>query len=449
MTKQNLFECDKIERSKDEITPRAGLMLFDAFMKAIKVEDIINRHMPAPDSNRGFEAWVYIRALSLMLYGGGRHISDLRELREDRALQKVLNLNWIPSDSATGDWLLRMGIGEGVKGMEDAHRDICIKMLKMDDNKEYTMWADPTIIDLGDKDYAEMTYTGQKGDRPILVGLKELPIFVYHKYRRGNAIGGVMEAIERGFEIVEAAGKKIKHVALDSEFYSSDVINFLRLKGATFTIVADKDVAVKEAIKRIPESEWRAYYDKEGIKTDKEIAVTVHIMNKTEAISLVVMRWKKVQLNLFEPDAYYYHAIATNMEGDVKEAIQIDRGVDFDWCRVVWKYNERAEMENYLKELKIGLGMEQMPSGEFEANAIYFSIGVLTYNLMVVQKYFVIKEGMENSTIGTIRWRIVQAVGWIARHGNIVKFKIATTIEKVNHYIRMVKRMEAIAALPN
>lgn len=51
-------------------------------------------------------------------------------------------------------------------------------MLKLDNNEQYTLWADPTIIELGDKDYAEMIYTGQEGDRPMLAGLKELPIFV-------------------------------------------------------------------------------------------------------------------------------------------------------------------------------------------------------------------------------------------------------------------------------
>lgn len=56
--------------------------------------------------------------------------------------------------------------------------------------------------------------------------------------------------------------------------------------------------------------------------------------------------------------------------------------------------NERAQMGNCIKELKSGVGMEHMPCGEFEANAMYFSIGVLTYNLMVAQKYFAIQEGM-------------------------------------------------------
>lgn len=449
MIKQNLLECNKIERSEEEVTARAGLIMFDGFMKAMKIGEVINKHMPVPGSNRGLKAWQYIRPLSLMQYGGGRHIADLRELREDKTLQKATGLKSIPSDSAVGDWLLRMGKGNGVEGMEKVHREASIKILKMDNKEEYTLWADPTIIDLGDKGYAEMLYTGQKGDRPILAGLKELPIFVYHKYRKGNAMGGTKEALKSGFETVEAAGKKIKHTALDSEFYNAEVINFLQSKdNVTFTIVADKDAAVKEAIKAIPEGQWRPYHDIQGIKTDREIAVTVHAMDETEAFTLVVLRWKKDQLNLFEPDGYFYHAIATNMEADGEAVIKIHKESVPDACRAIWQYNERAQMENYIKELKIGVGMEQMPCGEFEANAMYFSIGVLTYNLIIAQKHFVIQEGMQNCTIATLRWKLVQVAAWIANHGNRIRLKIATTLEKFNHYIRMIKRMEAIAALP-
>ncbi len=78
MIKQNLLECNKIERSEDKVTARAGLIMFDGFMKAMKIGDIINKHMPVPGSNRGLKAWQYIRPLSLMQYGGDRKNRGLR-----------------------------------------------------------------------------------------------------------------------------------------------------------------------------------------------------------------------------------------------------------------------------------------------------------------------------------------------------------------------------------
>lgn len=449
MKRQSLFNFNIIERSDDEVTARAGLIMYDGFMKAMKIDKTIEKHMPFAGSNRGYSAWKYIRSLSLLQYGGGRHIADLRELREDKTLKKAAGMEVIPSDSAVGDWLLRMGKGPGIEGMVRVHRYLCVKMLKMDDSNDgYTLWADPTIIELGDKAYADMLYTGQEGDRPILAGLKELPIIVHHQYRQGNAMGGTKEALEKGFSVVEASGKKVKHTALDSEFYNADSLNFIRTKKSTFTIVADKDVAVKEVIKGIPETDWKPYYNGYGDKTDREIAVTVHCMDKTEAFYLVVMRWKREQFSLFEPDGYFYHAIATDLDIDPSQVIEMHRESIPDACRAVWKYNERAQMENIIKELKIGVGVEHMPCGVFEANAMYFSLGVLTYNLIVGQKNFMIKEGMENATIETIRWKLVQVCAWIVKHGGSIRLKVAATIEKFAHYMRMLKRMEVIAALP-
>lgn len=114
-------------------------------------------------------------------------------------------------------------------------------------------------------------------------------------------------------------------------------------------------------------------------------------MNKTDAFTLVVLRWNKKQISLFEPDRYFYHAIATSLAVDAETVIKIHNESVPDECRAAWQYNERAQMENLIKELKIGMGMEHMPCGEFEANAIYFSIGVLSYNLMIAQKHFVIQ----------------------------------------------------------
>lgn len=54
-------------------------------------------------------------------------------------------------------------------------------------------------------------------------------------------MGGTKEAIQSRFEVVEAAGNRIKHTACDSEFYNTETIYFLQSKkGSTLAIVADK-----------------------------------------------------------------------------------------------------------------------------------------------------------------------------------------------------------------
>lgn len=433
MIQQRLFSI-KFERTEEEITPRVGLILFDEFMKVFGLKEMVSRYMPKPGSNRGFDAWMYIEPLVLMLYGGGRHIEDLRELRDDKALRGVCGLGRIPSSSAVGDWLLRMGKGKGLLALGGVIKKITEKILIRDNHLEYTLWSDPTIIE-AEKREAAMTYKGVKGYRPILTAFKEIPVMVWHRFRQGNAMGGVLEAIKEAYQVLPP-GRRIKHAALDSEFYQADAINYLRSKGTTFTIVADKNRAVMEIIRAIPEEEWKPYVDRDGIKTDREIAITVHCMEKTEAFILVVLRWKNHQRDLFLQDDYFYHAIATDLEVNAEEVIRKHKD-SHPVEKVVWSYNERAEMENVIKELKCGIGMEQMPSGSFEANAVYFAIGVLAYNLYVAQKHFVIQEGYERKTIHTLRWSFIQVAGRVVRHAGRIILKIATSLEKFRHFLRV------------
>jgi hypothetical protein len=79
-----------------------------------------------------------------MLYGGGETIEDVREIREDATLRKLTGLQKIPSVSALGDWLRRMGARSGVVAMEKTNTSICRDVLIRDQgNDDYTLIVRP------------------------------------------------------------------------------------------------------------------------------------------------------------------------------------------------------------------------------------------------------------------------------------------------------------------
>lgn len=107
----------KLKRTEERITARSGLAIYAEFMRAMGVEVLVGRYMPEPGSGRGLQAISYIKPLSMMLYGGGEAIEDVREIREDHSLRELIELEKIPSSSAIGDWLKRMGARGGIEGM--------------------------------------------------------------------------------------------------------------------------------------------------------------------------------------------------------------------------------------------------------------------------------------------------------------------------------------------
>lgn len=420
---QQTLTTIKIERMEPKLTARSGLFLYSEFMGYFGADDLIQKYMPKALSGRGYNPLTYIKPLSMMLYGGGVHIDDLREIKEDKAIRRICNLRIVPSPSAIGDWLKRISGRGGIEGMEKINRRIAQKIIKKDKRKSYTLIVDPTIIE-AEKREAVMTYLGVKGYRPQIAVLKEVDIVIAYEFKEGSDNGGRLEIIKKAFKSMPE-GKEIGKVLLDSEYYTNEVMEYLNEKGVKWVIAVDKDRAVRETIASIKEGDWTPFKTREGKEIGREISETVHCTNKgKDAFRLITLRWKDKQLGLFK-DTYNYHCIATNLEEDVKKE------------EVVCEYNERAYIESHIKEIKTGFGMEQMPSGEIGANAVYFGIGILTYNLFIVQKYFTMPIEWASKTIKSIRWLLVGVVGKLIERSRQMTLKIAATIEKYKTYIEI------------
>ena len=418
----------KLERTEEKVTARSGLALYGEFMEGIGLEELVDRHMAQPESGRGFKAILYIRPLSMMLYGGGEAIEEVREIREDHPLREAIQMERIPSCSAMGDWLRRMGQRGGIEGLERINDGVVKKVLKREDRKGYTLMADPTVIET-EKREARMTYLGVKGYRSVVASLKENGLVLAYEFREGNENGDGVKILKKAFGKMRrmGKGKKVEEVLLDAEYYSHEVMDYLDEEKVRWAIVVDQDEAVKQLIRGIREKEWQPYQTQNGITTDREIAETVHAMNRGKsAFRVIVLRWRERQGDLFK-ETYHYHCIATSM---VEESAE----------EVVWKYNGRGQIENHIKEIKSGFGMEWMPSGDFGANGVYFGIGILTYNLFLAQKLLTMPEPWKTKTIKSIRWLLVEVGGKLVSRSRRMILRISTSLEKVRLYLDMRRR---------
>ena len=85
-------------------------------------------------------------------------------------------------------------------------------------------------------------------------------------------------------------------------------------------------------------------------------------------VRLIVRRVRSTpgsQLALFA--SYSYHGFITDREGDTLE-LQAD-------------HRRHAEVENAIRDLKYGGGLNHLPSGRFSANAVWLPVQVMAHNL--------------------------------------------------------------------
>ncbi len=422
MIQQTVFPF-KIETTKERLTAHGGLALMAEFNHGIGLRELTDRYLPPPGSHRGFEPSVMVDSLVLMLQGGGRSLEDLRELKNEEGLLKLIGRDEIPEPDTAGDWLRRMGdpkTGQsGLNGLDRVRDKINERILKRDGIKEYTLDADATEI-IGEKADALFTYNWNKGYMPVAGFLYETPVCVYDEFREGN-VAPAFGQKEFYLQCKKRmpVGKRIGNYRADSASYQAGLFNQLEEDKVNYAITADQDKAVKALIGLIKEGEW-----KEPVRgCGYELAETVHCMNETKkAFRLVVKREIRRQGELFEVKGapYFYHAVATNWLEEQK-----------DTAAVLKWHNQRGQAENFNKEIKIGFGMERMPCGQTYANAVFFRIGIIAYNLFVGFKRLSCPESWMKHTITTFRWKMVQVAGRIVKHAGQMVLKLMIDLEKL------------------
>jgi hypothetical protein len=406
----------KLASTDELLTAHAGLAVFGEFIDAMGLAHVVNHELPEPGSARGYQPSAFIEPLILMLHGGGRTLEDLREIRNDTGLLTLLQMQaGLPSSDATGDWLRRTG-KNSLGALQRVNNTMMRRFLKQDATNAYTLDIDATQI-IAEKHEAHITYKGEKGYMPMVGHLAENDVIIGHEFREGNAAPAsenleFMQACERHLP----KGKTIAAVRADSAAYQADILNWCEETGKTFAIGAKQDAAVQAAIKTIPESAWIPFQD-------GEIAETVHCMNDTKKAFRLIVKRTPQNRDLFEETVapYRYHAIASNRPNkDAEKEKGEDAATTMQW------YAKRGDAsENRIKDLKIGFNMEHMPCGTFDANAAFFAIGVLAYNLFVGFRTLVLGKGFARSQIQTVRWKLYQTAGKIVRHGRQLTLKVS------------------------
>lgn len=416
---------------KEEITPYAGLALYGEMYRAIGLDKEIKSVFPAPGSGAGFDANTYIKPIVMMFIGGGKYIEDIRKIEADKGLRRICKMEKVPSSDAIGNWMRREG-KEKIRYMEIVNNNSTRRVLKRAKADEFTLDIDAMEIEANKRE-AVYTYRGNKGYMPIMGFIPEIDWCVGYEFREGN-----ISPRERNYEFTEGIvefvnglGKQIKRFRGDSAAYQARLTNYLNKKGIRYTITAEQDVSVKGAIREIKGWEWRKLKDKDGIETGREYAEIVHSMNESDhAFRIIVERWKNPQMDLFrETEEYCYHGIATNYTEEEKDS----EGV-------IWWHNGRANSENYNKELKIGLNLDYMPCGEFEANAVWFAIGILAYNLFIASKIFLFPGSWLKKTILTVRWQFIQMAGKVIKRARELILKICSTLRETFEIYKEARR---------
>ena len=146
-------------------------------------------------------------------------------------------------------------------------------------------------------------------------------------------------------------------------------------------------------------------------------------------VRLIVRRVKPTpgsQLALFAN--YSYHAFITDRNGDFLE-LEAD-------------HRRHAEIENAIRDLKHGVGLNHLPSGRFPANAAWLAVQVLAHNLARWTAH--IGLGEQVVTTKTLRQRFFALAGRLTRSAHRLTLHLPRRCPWETQFSRALARLRAI-----
>jgi len=413
----------KLATTNDLLTSRAGLLTVAQLMDSLNLAERIDAHFPAPKSNRGYKPSEFIQTLILMQHEGSFHLDDIRHLQDDEALATVLDLSRLPKATTLGDWLRRMGSQSPIR---DAWVKVNQSLLQsaLHRRKKVTLDIDATEI-VAHKADAQWTYKKNRGFMPMVGHIAETGQVAAVDFRRGNVPPAHDNlAFIHQCQASLPEGCVLGALRIDAAGYQTKIIEFCDDEGIAYAIRAKTSAAMRAQIEAASETDWQPLLDKQGqVVSGQATYRTSHCIGDYEkAFTLIIQRKTlcgQVSLDLESQDGadeisqggYLYRAIATNRD-------------ELSDSEIIHWYNQRAEdSENRIKELKLDFGGDTLPCSDFNANALYFLISALSYNLFALMRQLLPGDLAQHRAM-TIRWRLYGMAAKVVKTGRQLFVKL-------------------------
>lgn len=247
-------------------------------------------------------------------------------------------------------------------------------------------------------------HTKVRGYHPLLAAVAGTGDVVHCRLRGGNANSGrgAKSFLTETFNRLRTAGATGPlRLRADSGFYAHKVVDACRHADVRFSITVRMHKALHTKIAAIPDDAWTAIpYFLDGA----DVAETTHrpFGKDQPDVRLIVRRVRPTpgtQLALFVE--FTYHAFITDQTGAT-----LDLEAD---------HRRHAEIENTIRDLKYGVGLNHLPSGRFGANAAWLALNVIAHNL----GRWTARVGLHEPLIThkTLRRRYLRAPGRLTRSG--------------------------------
>lgn len=327
---------------------------------------------------------------------------------------------------------------------------------------EATLDIDATLQETRKRE-ALFCYKGYRAYQPLQVYWAELGLLVYSQFRDGNvpAQYGILEALQAALAGLPEGVEGI-YVRMDSAGYQYEVLKFCatgdggKRAPLLFTISNDMTPEFRAAVRQVPEGEWRPLARRDGVP--QEWAEVVYVpqelaLSKTAPDYRFLAIRERVEQGVLpgmtpgeQPElpfatetlagvTYRLSGIVTNREEEGAELIH-------------WHHQRCGKSEEAHALLKTDLAGGRFPSGKFGANAAWWALVVLAFNLHAALRRLTLPGPLKPKRMKALRFALIAVPGRVLERGRQLFVRLAGKHPALEWLVEMRRKLQALAAAP-
>lgn len=431
------------DTSKVLLSAFGGIPLVMETFRALGLAQSIQRHLPILQRQGRYREADYIESFISVFAAGGDCVDDFEMLRGDKGLIK-LGLR-VPSAEAAR-WFLNAFHEEaylegrrpheafipeetgGLEGLQSVQRDLIRKATREESPWKATIDLDATVVE-SQKREAYFTYLGDKGYQPVNAYWAEQDLILVDEFRDGNvpAQADLLQVLKEAIAALPP-GIRLVRVRSDSAAYVHELLDWCRKEvpgrpRIEFAISADMTEELRAVIQALPEEAWKALRkvtDKGLIVGRKEWAEVEFVPSqpsrnkRMKPDRYLAIRIQPFQRELFaDGNLYHYFAVVTNMWS-------------WDGERLLrWQRERCGTVEKVHDVMKNDLAGGVLPAKRFFANAAWWRLNALAYNVLSVMKRKALPQAWWPTRLKALRFHLLHIAGRVVEHGRRLFLKIA------------------------
>lgn len=432
------------------VTARAGLPLVVETMRALGVDEVAGSELAPPKRQRGFAPAQKLEAIVTLLAAGGDRVEDVRVLAEDKGLEQLLGAPF-PSPDALLDFVGQFHDPKcwedrpagkkawvapesaGLRALEAVNR-VLVERGAERSVTQATIDHDGTIIEAHKRE-ATVAYEGTRGFQPLVAVWAEQQLVVADEFRDANVAGGEdpLSSVQRAFANLPSWVDQRRFRA-DSAAYYTPLLKYLVKEKIGFAISADMTRELRACCTAVVDARWAPLDTREREQVDvAEVEFTPGDWPRTAwPLRYIALRFTPHQHDLLEGRGVTYHAVVTNRH-------------DLDAAELVrWHREKAGTIEHVHRVMKDELGAGVLPSARFGANAAWFRINALTFNVLTVLKRRALPERFRDARPKRLRYEVFTLGGELAVHQRQLAVRVPAGNQRFQEIVEARQRLLAI-----